>query len=134
MNEEQPENTMNANTNIATLGTSPINLAAGFERTLHAAAEAARPLKTGALLAAAPFIGLAFVVTAPFIGLAALAWLAVKAFAARWKTAARTARNVALFFAAPFIGLAYALAFPFVGVGVLVWTAVRRVNEPAARC
>lgn len=125
---------MNASTNIATLGTYPVNFAAGFERTLHAAAEAARPLKIGALLAAAPFIGLAFVVTAPFIGLAALAWLAVKAFAARWKTVARIARNVALFFAAPFIGLAYALAFPFVGVGVLAWAAVRRLKRPAATC
>ena len=125
---------MNANTNIATLGTYPIHFATDFERTLHEVAELARPLKTGALLAAAPFIGLAFVVTAPFIGLAAFAWLAVRAFAARWKTAARVARNVALFFAAPFIGLAYALAFPFVGVGALVWIAVRHANKPAAAC
>jgi len=62
--------------------------------------------------------------------LGALAWLGLKACAARWKTAARAVRNVVLFFAAPFVGLAYALAFPFVGVGMLAWWAVRAATKP----
>lgn len=79
-----------------------------------------------ALGLAAPFIGLAFVVVAPFAGLAALAWVAAKAFAARYPGAVRTTRNVALFAAAPLIGLAYAALFPFVGLGAIAWVALKR--------
>jgi len=83
-------------------------------------------------LFAAPFVGLAYVLAAPVVGLVALAWVAAKAFAARWPKAARVVKDVALFFAAPFVGLAYALAFPFVGVTVLAWRAVRAAHRRLA--
>lgn len=98
----------------------------------YAAEEARAALRTAvrntgkaAALVAAPFIGLAFVIGLPVIGLGVLAWLAVRAAAARWPGAARIIKRVALFLAAPFIGLAYAFALPFVGIGALAWTAVR---------
>lgn len=40
---------------------------------------AAAPVKTAAMLVAAPFIGLAFAVGFPVFGLAALAWMATRA-------------------------------------------------------
>ena len=96
-----------------------------LDRVAHETANPARAVKAVALMAAAPFIGLAYVVGLPVLGLGALAWLGLKALAARWNTAARVARNVVLFFAAPFVGLAYAIAFPFVGVAMLAWWGVR---------
>lgn len=108
--------------NTATLGTYTV-AGAGIERATNAA-----------LICAAPFIGLAYVIALPVIGLGALAWLGLKALAARWKTAARAVRNVALFFAAPFVGLAYAVAFPFVGAGMLVWWAARGATRRHAAC
>jgi len=115
---------MRATANTAAVRIYPVT-GHEFDRVMHEAANTGRALKSVALMCAAPFVGLAYVVVLPVLGLGALAWLGLKALAARWKTAARVARNVLLFFAAPFVGLAYALAFPFVGVGMLVWLAVR---------
>lgn len=94
--------------------------------TLAAVEGAARAAGKAVLILAAPFIGLAFVVALPFAGIAALAWIGLKAFAARCPRAARTLRNVALFAAAPFVGLAYAVALPFVGVGAIAYLALKR--------
>jgi CheY-like chemotaxis protein len=94
-----------------------------------AAAEKRSAAKAALLLVAAPFISLAFVILAPFAGLGALAWLALKAAAARWPAPARFVKNALLFFAAPFIGLAYLLAAPFVGLGAIVWLALRAARE-----
>ena len=111
--------------NTATVRTYALTPEFVTECVINEAANTAHAAKDVALMCAAPLIGLVYVMALPFIGLGALAWLGLKALAARWKTAARVARNVALFFAAPFVGLAYALAFPFVGVGMLTWWAVR---------
>ena len=83
--------------------------------------ERKHPLKSLALLLAAPFIGLAYAVLLPLVGIAMLAWMAVQALA----TPARLqrAKAVALFMAAPFIGLAYAVLLPLVGAAMLLWTA-----------
>lgn len=109
----------------ATATTLPrIEVAAAYE-AIAALENAARNVNKALLLCAAPFIGLAFIVTFPIVGLALLAWMAARAFAARWKRLARVLRNVALFFAAPFIGLAYAVALPFVGMVMLVQAALR---------
>ena len=115
----------------ATATTLPrIEVAAAYE-AIAALENAARNANKLLLLCAAPFVGLAFVVTFPIVGLALLAWMAARAFAARWKRLARAMRNVALFFAAPFIGLAYAVAIPFVGAGMLVYAAARAAKGRA---
>ncbi|OGA20838.1 MAG: hypothetical protein A3H34_07195 [Betaproteobacteria bacterium RIFCSPLOWO2_02_FULL_67_19] len=119
---------MRATANTATVRNYPV-IGREFEGVMHEAANAARAAKGAAWLCTAPFIGLVYVVALPLAGLGALAWLALKALAARWKTAARVARNIALFFVAPFVGLAYAVAFPFVGVGMLAWWALRAATR-----
>jgi CheY-like chemotaxis protein len=93
-------------------------------------------LRSFAMLAAAPFLGLAFVVAFPFVGLGILAWTGLRAAYARYAWVGRVgrfARNVALFFAAPFIGLAYAIAFPFVGLGLLGWHGYRALMDKGKR-
>jgi CheY-like chemotaxis protein len=76
-----------------------------------------------ALLIAAPFIGLVFAALLPLVGLATLAWMGLRAVAAKplTKKVALHVKNVALFFVAPFIGLVYALSLPLVGFGMLAW-------------
>lgn len=124
---------MRATANIATVRNYPVT-GHEFDRVVHEAANTARAVKPAVLMAAAPFIGLAYVVAFPVLGLGALAWLGLKALAARWKTAARVARNLVLFFAAPFVGLAYAVALPFVGVAVLAWWGVcAAAHRPATK-
>jgi CheY-like chemotaxis protein len=110
---------------------------------IEEAREAARPgvkassaLRSFAMLAAVPFLGLAFVVAFPFIGLGMLAWTGLRAASAKHAWIGRVGRfagNVALFFAAPFIGLAYAVAFPFVGLGVLGWHGYRALMDKGKR-
>ena len=124
---------MRATANIATVRTYPVT-GHEFDRVMHEAANTAHAVKGAALMAAAPFIGLAYVVVLPVLGLGALAWLGLKALAARRKTAARVARNIALFFVAPFVGLAYAVALPFVGVAMLAWWGVcAAAHRPATK-
>ncbi len=116
----------------ATTATLPrIEIYAAYE-AIAALENAARNVNKLVLMCAAPFIGLAFVATLPLIGFGLLAWIAARAFAARWKGLARFVRNVALFLAAPFIGLAYAAAIPFVGAGLLAYAALRAVKGRAA--
>lgn len=122
---------MRATANTATIRTYPVT-GPELGRVMHEAANTAHAVKGAALIAAAPLVGLAYVIALPVLGLGALAWIGLKALAARWKTAARAARNVALFFVAPFVGLAYAIAFPFVGVAMLAWWAVRAAMKPRA--
>jgi len=93
-------------------------------------------VRTIAMLAAAPFIGLAFVVAFPFVALGMLVWTGLRAAAEKhaWiGRVGRFARNVGLFFAAPFIGLAYAIAFPFVGIGLIGLHGYRALKAKGRR-
>ena len=96
--------------------------------TLHSTRTA---LRTAALVAAAPFIGLVFILTLPVAGLAMLAWFATRALA-RQTRLLTTIRDVALFVAAPFIGLVYVLAMPLVGTAMLARIAFRELAHRAA--
>lgn len=90
-------------------------------------------LKSIALFAAAPFIGLFYLIVGPLVGLAMLAWMGAKAIAENRiaRKAAVFVKNVALFLAAPFIGLLYALLFPFIGLGMLAWNGVKALTNRA---
>jgi CheY-like chemotaxis protein len=100
-----------------------------------AAARAAEPpsaVRSLAMAAAAPFLGLALILALPVVGPVLLVWTGLRAAAAKYAWVARAGRfagNVGLFFAAPFIGLAYVLAFPFVGLGLLGWNGYRAWKE-----
>lgn len=93
-------------------------------------------IRTIALLAAAPFIGLAFFVFTPILGLAALAVFGLRRLLQlpATKKALHFAKNVALFLAAPFIGLLYAMLLPVVGFGVVAGMGFKALMKyPAAR-
>lgn len=74
-----------------------------------------RVAKRIALFLAAPFIGLAYLLAMPLVGVGLLAWIAVKALAARIPVV----NTVALAVAAPCIGLVCIITAPFVGLGAL---------------
>ncbi len=93
-------------------------------------------VRTIALLAAAPFIGLAFFVFTPILGLAALAVFGLRRLMQlpATKKVLHFTKNVALFLAAPFIGLLYAMLLPVVGFAVVAGMGYKALNKyPAAR-
>jgi CheY-like chemotaxis protein len=111
--------------NEATVPEAPVPMV----EPLPAAATRPGALKTIALIAGAPLLGLAYVVVLPLAGLVALValplWYGGKALWNRAGAMKTWVRNVAMLLAAPFLGLAYIVALPFVGAGMLAWMGVK---------
>ena len=110
---------------VAEAGPAAVGEARPDERTVAL-------LKSTGLFLAAPVIGLAYIVALPFFMLGALAWMAVRPLAKRFRAAIPFLKNVGLFLAAPFVGLAYVIAFPFVGAGLLLWRAAKALRKRSA--